>query len=93
MKPFDAALRGSREIVFAVIGMTITLAAVFAPIAFSGGITGRLFTEFALLLLVQLSYQALLALTLTPVMCARTLECKHGHIQNFINVRSVILKN
>ena len=50
MKPFEAAIKGAREIGFAVVAMTLTLAAVYAPLAFTPGRTGRLFTEFALAL-------------------------------------------
>ena len=74
LSPLAAALKGSREIVFAIIGMTITLAAVFTPIAFSSGITGKLFTEFALTLAGAVLVSGLIALTLTPVLCAKILK-------------------
>jgi multidrug efflux pump len=74
MKPFDAALKGTREIGFAVVAMTLTLAAVYAPIAFAPGKTGRLFLEFALTLAGAVIISGFVALTLTPMMCARLLR-------------------
>lgn len=74
IEPMTAALQGSREIVFAIIGMTITLAAVFTPIAFSTGITGKLFTEFALTLAGSVIVSGFVALTLTPMLCSRVLK-------------------
>ena len=80
MSPFQAALKGSREIGFAVIAMTITLAAVYAPIGFMTGRTGRLFTEFALTLAGAVIVSGFVALTLSPMMCSKLLkhETKHG---------------
>lgn len=69
MTPFDAALVGSREIYFAVISTTITLAAVFLPIVFLQGLTGRLFREFAVVVAGSVLISAFVALTLSPVMC------------------------
>lgn len=74
MKPIDAAIKGSREIGFAVVAMTMTLAAVYAPVAFSPGRTGRLFTEFALTLAGAVIVSGFVALTLTPMMCSRMLK-------------------
>jgi len=74
MKPFDAAIRGTREVQFAVIAMTLTLAAVFTPIAFTTGRTGRLFIEFALSLAGAVLISGFVALTLTPMMCSRLLR-------------------
>lgn len=80
MKPLEASLRGIREIRFAVIAMTLTLTAVYAPIAFATGRTGRLFIEFALTLAGAVLVSGFVALTLSPMMCARLLrhEPKHG---------------
>lgn len=69
-KPFDAALAGMKEVGFAVVAMTLTLAAVFTPIIFAPGRTGRLFEEFALSLSSAVLISGLVALTLTPMMCA-----------------------
>ena len=74
MKPVEAAIRGSREIGFAVVAMTLTLAAVYAPIAFSPGRTGRVFLEFALTLAGAVIVSGFVALTLTPMMCSRLLK-------------------
>jgi multidrug efflux pump len=85
-RPFDAALIGSREIVFAIIAMTLTLAAVYAPIAMTPGRTGRLFIEFALALAGAVLVSGFVALTLTPMMCSKLLRGheKHGAIYNAI---------
>ncbi|WP_268801632.1 efflux RND transporter permease subunit [Piscirickettsia litoralis] len=72
-KPFEAALVGAREIASPVIAMTITLAAVYAPIAFVGGITGALFKEFALTLAAAVIVSGVIALTLSPMMCSKLL--------------------
>ena len=77
LRPLDAAIRGSREIVFPVIAMTLTLAAVYAPIAMTPGRTGRLFVEFALALAGAVLVSGFVALTLTPMMCARMLRASH----------------
>ena len=74
MKPFQAALKGIREISFAVVAMTLTLAAVFAPLAFTPGRTGRLFGEFALTLAGAVLVSGFVALTLTPMMCSKLLR-------------------
>ena len=74
MEPFQAAIRGVREISFAVVAMTLTLAAVFAPLAFTPGRTGRLFGEFALTLAGAVLVSGFVALTLTPMMCSKLLR-------------------
>ena len=73
-KPFDAAIIGAKEIGFAVVAMTLTLAAVYAPLAFSPGRTGRLFTEFALALAGSVVVSGFVALTLSPMMCSMLLK-------------------
>ncbi|VXD05003.1 Uncharacterized transporter HI_0895 [Pseudomonas sp. 8Z] len=72
--PFDAALEGAREIAVPVISMTITLAAVYAPIGFLEGLTGALFKEFALTLAGAVIISGIVALTLSPMMCAKLLR-------------------
>jgi len=72
--PVEAALVGTREIAGPVISMTITLAAVYAPIAFMGGLTGALFKEFALTLAGSVIVSGVVALTLSPMMCSRILK-------------------
>jgi multidrug efflux pump len=74
MRPLDAALRGARELVGPIISMTITLAAVYAPIAFQGGLTGALFREFALTLAGAVTISGVVALTLSPAMSAYLLK-------------------
>ena len=68
MPPFQAALRGAREVGFAIVAMTMTLVAVYAPLAFAPGRTGRLFTEFALALAGAVVVSGVVALTLSPMM-------------------------
>ncbi len=84
MSPVRAAINGSKEIAFAVVAMTITLAAVFAPLAFSTGNTGRLFTEFALTVAAAVAVSGFVALTLTPMMCSKLLrhQAKHNALFN-----------
>ncbi len=86
MPRLEAALVGAREIAFAVIAMTITLAAVYAPLAFATGRTGRLFIEFALALAGAVLVSGFVALTLSPMMCSLLLkhEVKHGKLYNAI---------
>ncbi len=74
MQPVPAAIEGTKEIGFAVIAMTLTLAAVYAPIAFAPGRTGRLFLEFALALAGAVVVSGFVALTLTPMMCSKLLK-------------------
>ncbi|MBL8359236.1 MAG: efflux RND transporter permease subunit [Rubrivivax sp.] len=74
LPPFQAALKGVREISFAVVAMTLTLAAVFAPLAFTPGRTGKLFVEFALTLAGAVLVSGFVALTLTPMMCSKLLR-------------------
>ncbi|WP_160064632.1 multidrug efflux RND transporter permease subunit [Psychromonas sp. L1A2] len=76
-EPFRAAIIGTREIAVPVISMTITLAAVYAPIALMGGITGSLFTEFALTLAGAVFVSGIVALTLSPMMCSKMLTINH----------------
>lgn len=71
--PFEAAIIGSREIAVPVITMTITLVAVYVPIAFMGGLTGTLFREFALTLAGSVVVSGIVALTLSPMMCSKIL--------------------
>jgi multidrug efflux pump len=88
-KPLHAAVHGAREVAFAVIATTLTLAAVFLPVAFQSGQTGRLFFEFGITLAVSVLVSAFVALTLTPMLCSRMLKPKlvngkasHGWLYN-----------
>jgi hydrophobe/amphiphile efflux-1 (HAE1) family protein len=78
LTPFDAALKGAREIATPVIAMTITLAAVYAPIGFVSGVTGALFREFAFTLAGSVVFSGLIALTLSPMMCSRLLKAQQS---------------
>jgi multidrug efflux pump len=77
-RPVEAALTAARELVGPIISMTVTLAAVYAPIAFQGGLTGSLFREFALTLAGAVTISGVVALTLSPVMSSRLLKEDHG---------------
>ena len=74
LSPLDAALLGARELVGPIIAMTITLAAVYAPIGFQGGLTGSLFREFAFTLAGAVTISGIVALTLSPMMSAKLLK-------------------
>ena len=82
MSPVQAAYRGAKEIGFTVLSMSTSLIAVFIPILLMGGIVGRLFREFAVVLSIAISVSLLVSLTVTPAMCAKFLrplgEKKHG---------------
>jgi multidrug efflux pump len=74
MNPLDAALRGSREIGFTIISLTISLIAVLIPLLFMGDVVGRLFHEFAITLAVTIVISAVVSLTLVPMMCAKLIR-------------------
>jgi len=84
MKPFDAAMKGSKEIGFTVLSMSTSLIAVFIPILLMGGIVGKLFREFAVTLSVAIAVSLLVSLTTTPMLCAQFLkardESRYGRI-------------
>jgi multidrug efflux pump len=82
MEPFAASIKGAREIGFAIIAMTLTLAAVYAPIAFTPGRTGRLFLEFAITLAGAVVVSGFIALSLTPMMSSKLL--KHQEKSNVV---------
>ncbi len=91
----QAAIQGAKEIAFAVLAMTLTLASVFAPLAFATGRTGRLFIEFALTLAGAVMVSGFVALTLSPMMCSLLLrhEAKHSRLYNMIEGWIVGLTN
>src|SRR5579863_1976353 len=84
MSPYEAAMKGSREIGFTVLSMSTSLIAVFLPILLMGGIVGKLFREFAVTLSIAISVSLLVSLTTTPMLCARFLksrdESRHGKL-------------
>jgi hydrophobe/amphiphile efflux-1 (HAE1) family protein len=83
MTPFDASIRGAHEIALPVVAMTITLAAVYAPIGFVSGVTGALFREFAFTLAGSVIISGFLALTLSPMMCSKLLRHETGSAGRF----------
>ena len=78
MRPFEAALKGAREIGFTIISITFSLIAVFIPVLLMGGIVGRVFREFAVTVAVAILVSGFVSLTLTPMLCARVLR-SHDH--------------
>ena len=85
--PLQAAINGAREIAMPIISMTITLAAVYAPIGLMGGMTGALFTEFAFTLASAVILSGVIALTLSPMMCSKllTLDIGQGKLVHYID--------
>jgi HAE1 family hydrophobic/amphiphilic exporter-1 len=79
LSAFEAALRGSREIGFTIVSITMSLVAVFIPVLLMGGVVGRVFNEFAVVVTSSLVASAFVSLTLTPMLCSRVLRVpKHG---------------
>ena len=76
-KPLQASLRGSGEIGFTIVSMTLSLAAVFIPVLFMGGVLGRLFKEFAITICVAILISGVVSVTLTPMLCSRFLRSAH----------------
>lgn len=76
--PIHAAIFGARQMAFAIISTTLTLIAVFLPVAFQSGSTGRLFYEFGITLAIAVGVSSLIALSLTPMLCSRILRTKRG---------------
>ncbi|HEY6482139.1 MAG TPA: efflux RND transporter permease subunit [Steroidobacteraceae bacterium] len=89
LSPFQAALQGARELGGPIIAMTVVLVAAYLPIGFQGGLTGALFTQFAFTLAGAVTVSALIALTLSPMMCARTFtpEQENARLALFIDRR------
>jgi hydrophobic/amphiphilic exporter-1 (mainly G- bacteria), HAE1 family len=85
-KPFEAAIKGSQEIGFTILSMTISLTAVFIPILFMGGILGRLFHEFAVTIGASVLVSGFVSLTLTPMLSARFIRPHHGRHGRFYEV-------
>src|SRR4029078_9712318 len=77
MRPFEAALKGAREIGFTIVSITFSLIAVFIPVLLMGGIVGRVFREFAVTIAIAIVVSGLVSLTLTPMLCARVLRGHH----------------
>src|SRR4029077_6912059 len=77
--PFEAALKGSREIAFTVLSISCSLVAVFIPLLLMGSIIGRVFREFALTVTAAIAVSALVSLTLAPMLCSRFMKAQHEH--------------
>ena len=88
MEPLDAALRGSRQIGFTIISLTISLIAVLIPLLFMGDVVGRLFHEFAITLAVTIVISAIVSLTLVPMMCARLIRHRPETERSGFDVRA-----
>ena len=84
IEPMQAALMGAKEIGFTVLSMTTSLVAVFIPILLMGGIVGRIFREFAVVLTISICISMVVSLTTTPMMCARLLKSQHGREHSFL---------
>jgi HAE1 family hydrophobic/amphiphilic exporter-1 len=85
MRPYEAALKGAREIGFTIISITFSLIAVFIPVLLMGGIVGRVFREFAVTIAAAIIVSGFVSLTLTPMLCARVLKAHDpGKKENFI---------
>ncbi len=85
MRPFEAALKGSREIGFTIVSITFSLIAVFIPVLLMGGMVGRVFREFAVTIAIAIIISGFVSLTLTPMLCARVLRHHHeGEKQNVV---------
>ncbi|MHC5769330.1 MAG: efflux RND transporter permease subunit [Nostoc sp.] len=82
--PLDAALKGSREISFTILSMTLSLVAVFIPIMFMSGIIGKLFHEFAVTIAVAILVSGFVSLSLTPMLCSRFLRSSHQQRPNLV---------
>jgi HAE1 family hydrophobic/amphiphilic exporter-1 len=88
MEPFEAAIKGAREIGFTVVSITVSLVAVFIPILFMGGIVGRFFFTFAVTMSIAILVSGFIALTLTPMLCSRMLKHNAMHSDKKPNILS-----
>jgi HAE1 family hydrophobic/amphiphilic exporter-1 len=86
MRPFEAALKGSREIGFTIVSITFSLIAVFIPVLLMGGVVGRVFREFAVTIAVAIVLSGFVSLTLTPMLCARVLRSHRGDEERKPNI-------
>ncbi|MCW5801502.1 MAG: multidrug efflux RND transporter permease subunit [Deltaproteobacteria bacterium] len=88
LSPFEAALRGAKQIGFTIVSLTVSLVAVLIPLLFMGGLVGRLFREFAVTLAIAIAISAVLSLTLTAMMCAWVLRPHDEHAPRNLVVRT-----
>ncbi len=82
MRPFEAAIKGAKEISFTILSITFSLVAVFIPVLFMGGLIGRLFREFAVTISMAILVSGAVSLTLTPMLCSRMLKPHDGHAEH-----------
>ncbi len=87
MRPFEAALKGAREIGFTIISITLSLIAVFIPVLLMGGLVGRVFREFAVTISVAILISGFVSLTLTPMLCARLLRSERHDAKQVLALR------
>jgi HAE1 family hydrophobic/amphiphilic exporter-1 len=87
MRPFEAALKGAREIGFTIVSITFSLIAVFIPVLLMGGMVGRVFREFAVTIAIAIILSGFVSLTLTPMLCARVLKSHHEGEKQFFMLR------
>ena len=84
-KPLDAAFKGSKEVGFTIVSMTLSLVAVFIPVLFMGGVVGRMFNEFGMVISMAILISGIVSLTLTPMLCSRLLKpIDHHEKHNFL---------
>jgi len=81
-EPYQAAIKGSGEISFTILSMTLSLLAVFIPVVFMGGVVGRLLYEFSVTIILAIAFSGLISITFTPMLCARMLRSEAGHTHN-----------
>jgi hydrophobic/amphiphilic exporter-1 (mainly G- bacteria), HAE1 family len=89
LSAMDAALKGSREITFTIISMTLSLVAVFIPVFFMGGVVGRVFHEFAIVIGMAILVSGFVSLTLTPMLCSRFLRPASSHAETGMFARAL----
>ena len=80
--PYQAAIKGSGEISFTILSMTLSLLAVFIPVVFMGGLVGRLLYEFSVTIIIAIAFSGIISITFTPMLCARMLRPETGHGHN-----------
>ena len=86
-KPMDAAFKGSKEVGFTIVSMTLSLVAVFIPVLFMGGVVGRMFNEFGLVISFAILISGIVSLTLTPMLCSRLLKPIDHHEKHNVLLR------
>ncbi|WP_043872655.1 multidrug efflux RND transporter permease subunit [Legionella massiliensis] len=91
--PFDAALKGAKQIGFTILSLTVSLVAVLIPLLFMGDLVGRLFREFALTLAIAIFISAFVSLSLTPMLCARLLRHQESQEGNRFQRRSALIQD